>query len=73
MASAEIRNRALKLPLEEKLDLAQALWEKASPPPAFTLSHELKLFLEARREEALAQPEAGIPWEQVKSRLFDKA
>jgi putative addiction module component (TIGR02574 family) len=68
------RNRlaqlALQLPLDEQLELAQEIWDHAAPPADFHLSPELKALLDARRQEALADPEAGTPWEQVKARLL---
>jgi putative addiction module component (TIGR02574 family) len=68
MTTAEIRKQALKLSVDEQLDLAQALWERASPTPVFSLSDEVRTLLEDRRAEALANPEGGIPWEQVEAR-----
>lgn len=69
MTTAEIREQALKLTVEKQLDLAQELWKRASPEPVFSLSREVTELLEARRAEALANPEAGIPWEEVEARL----
>jgi putative addiction module component (TIGR02574 family) len=37
------------------------------------LTPELKELLEARHREAQADPEAGIPWEDVKARLLKRA
>lgn len=73
MTKADLTRLALKLPIDEQLELAQALWEHASPPADFTLSPELKGLLEARRLEAHANPEAGIPWEEMKARLLKRA
>jgi len=73
MTKAELTRHALKLPIEEQIELAQTLWEHASPEPDFALSDELKDLLETRLLEARANPEAGSPWEDVKARLLGRA
>lgn len=73
MTKADLTRRALDLPIEEQLELAQTLWEHASPAADFSLSDELKNLLEARLFEARANPEAGVPWEDVKARLLGRA
>ena len=73
MTKADLIRQALELPLDEQLDLAQTLWEHASPETDFTLTAELRDLLESRRLEARANPEAGVPWEDVKARLLRRA
>jgi len=73
MTKADLTRHALELPIEEQLDLAQEIWEHASPSADFSLSDELKELLEARLLEARTNPEAGIPWEEVKARLLRQA
>ncbi|HKH49820.1 MAG TPA: addiction module protein [Thermoanaerobaculia bacterium] len=73
MTRVDLTRRALELPIEEQIELAQTLWEHASPAADFTLSNELKDLLEARLLEARANPEAGMLWEDVKARLLDRA
>ena len=72
MTKANLTRLALELPIEEQLDLAQELWDHASPPADFSLSPELKELLEARLHEAHANPEAGIPWTEMKARLLKR-
>ena len=69
MTVADLTQRALELSVEEQLELAQSIWDHASPPADFDLSPELKTLLEARRLEAIANPGAGVPWHEVKARL----
>lgn len=71
MTKVEIVTEALKLPMEEQLELAQRLWENAAPPADHELTAELKELLEARRAEALAHPEDGISWEEAKARILE--
>jgi len=70
MTKADLTQRALELPIEEQIDLAQTLWEHASPPADFSLSTELKELLESRLREARQNPEAGVSWDDVKARLL---
>lgn len=69
MTKADLARLALALPIDDQLDLAQTLWERASPPSIFSLTPELAETLEARLKEAQDNPEAGLPWEEVKARL----
>ena len=73
MTKADLTRRALDLPIEEQLELAQTLWEHASPAADCSLSDDLKNLLEARLLEARANPEAGVSWEDVKARLLSRA
>jgi putative addiction module component (TIGR02574 family) len=73
MTKTDLARHALELPIEDQIDLAQTLWEHASPEADFALSDELKDLLEARLLEAHTNPEAGSPWEEVKARLLSRA
>ena len=68
MTKADLTRHALELPIEEQIELAQTLWEHASPEAGFVLSDELKDLLDARLREAHTNPEAGSSWEEVKAR-----
>jgi putative addiction module component (TIGR02574 family) len=70
MTRVEIFEAALELPVEEQLRLAQRLWDNVSPPPSVELSPEQRQMLETRRAEAESDPEAGVPWEEVKARIL---
>ena len=72
MTKAQLREQVLLLPLEDQLDLAEELFERASPPPRYLRSDELLSLLESRRQEALDRPEEGIPWEVVRSQLRER-
>lgn len=70
MTKADVTRLALELPIDEQLDLAQTIWDHASPAGNFSLSPELRETLEARLQEARENPEAGIPWQEMKARLL---
>lgn len=72
MTKTELTRLALELPIDDQLDLAQTLWEHASPPADFTLSTELEGLLNERIREAEANPDAGITWEELKDRLLKR-
>ena len=73
MTRALLTREALKLPAVDQLELAQAPWERASPPGELDLSPELRSLLEERRREALADPRAGVSWEEARARLLKLA
>ncbi|MEO6194204.1 MAG: addiction module protein [Thermoanaerobaculia bacterium] len=73
MTKADLTRLALDLPIDERLDLAQTLWDSASPPDDFMLTPELKELLDARLLEAETHPEASITWEEMKARLLRRA
>ena len=73
MTKADLTRLALELPIDERLDLAQTLWDSAAPPEDFTLTPELRDLLDARLFEAEANPDASITWEEMKARLLRRA
>ncbi len=71
--NATLLETAKKLPLAERVELAEALWENIAaegyePPIIPAQAAEL----DRRLEEHRRHPEAGIPWEQVKGGLEKK-
>jgi putative addiction module component (TIGR02574 family) len=72
MTKTDLTRLALELPIDERLDLAQTLWDSASLPEDFELTDELRHLLDARLQEAEDNSEAGITWEQMKARLLKR-
>ena len=71
MTKAELQEKLMDLPVEERLDLAQTLWDSASPhPEGPELTNGQKAVLEKRRATFLANPDAFDSWEDVKSRIL---
>jgi putative addiction module component (TIGR02574 family) len=73
MTKKELKSEALQLPVEDRLELAEALWESLEQG---LLRPELPAWqrdlLDQRLAAFEAAPEAGSPWEEVKQRILDK-
>lgn len=73
MNKGEIKSEALQLPVEDRLDLAEALWESLDQEP---VQPELPAWQREVLDQRLAaddsMPEAGSPWEEVKQRILAK-
>ena len=70
MTKTDLARLALELPIDERLDLAQTLWDSASPPDDFALTPKLRDLLDARLLEAEANPGTDITWAEMKARLL---
>lgn len=71
--NASLLEAAKALPLPERIELAEALWESitdAGHEPALTPAQAEEL--DRRLEEHRRNPHTGIPWEQVKAELERK-
>ena len=71
--NANLLEVATPLPLPERIDLAEALWESITdeghePPLSPAQAEEL----DRRLEEHRRNPQTGIPWEQLKAELDQK-
>jgi putative addiction module component (TIGR02574 family) len=61
----------LPLPVEERLKLVEVLWESvAECPEAIELSVAQKQELDRRLEAYERNPDAGVPWAELKQRLL---
>ena len=62
----------LKLPVQERIDLAMALWDSIAEPDLaehLPLTDAQKAELDRRLAEHDRDPSRGIPWEEVQRRL----
>ena len=62
-----------RLPVEARLQLVEDLWDsiaQEAPDEAFPMTPELIAELDRRLAEADANPDAGIPWEQVRANIL---
>ena len=61
----------LQLPVEERLRLVEALWDSiAEFPEALELSAAQKQELDRRLAAYERNPDAGVPWAELKQRLL---
>ena len=71
--NTELLSTAKVLPLPERIELAEALWdsitEEGYEPP---LSPAQATELDRRIEEHRREPQSAIPWEQVRAELERK-
>ena len=65
-----IPKEILQLSTPEKIQLVEELWDDiALHPDEIRLSPEQEAELDGRLEFLQKNPEAGIPWDEVKSKL----
>jgi putative addiction module component (TIGR02574 family) len=58
----------LALTVEQRTQVVQAIWDSMpDDPEGLALSDELKAELLRRREAARANPNGGVPWEEVEA------
>lgn len=71
MTKTQLQREVLQLPMDERLDLAEAIWDSfeiaAEQPPIPEWQQRL---LDDRIAADEADPEAGSPWEEVKQRIL---
>ena len=60
----------LELPVTERLQLVQDIWDSiAATPEALELTEEDRRLIEERLEACRQNPQAGSPWPEVRARI----
>ncbi len=63
---------ALELPVSERIQLVAEIWESiAVCPDQIEITKATKELLVKRLEASRDNPDAGSPWEEVKSRILN--
>jgi putative addiction module component (TIGR02574 family) len=63
----------LALPIEERIQLAQSIWDSvAAVPEAVQLTENQRVELEVRLKEYRDNPNAGSPWPEVRERIISE-
>ena len=71
MTKVELKREILSLPMEERLELAETIWdslEQSAKQPA--LPEWQRRLLDERIAADDNDPDAGSPWEEVKQRIL---
>ena len=72
MTLTQLQGKALELPVAERRQLAEAIWESLhSDSEPFPLTDARQALLDRRRAEYLAKPDDALTWEQLQTRLDD--
>lgn len=73
MASERIISEALTLPAADRLEVIEKLWDSiAAAPEALDLTDAQRRELVRRITEMDANPNAGIPWDDVKAEFRNR-
>lgn len=71
MTRIELEREALRLPVEERMQLAETIWtsleQEPAQPPLPVWQRDI---LDERIAADDAEPDAGSPWEEVKQRIL---
>lgn len=70
--NAELLNEVMRMPVDQRIELAGAIWDtiaEDASPKVLPLPDEHRLELDRRLADLEANPRAGGPWEEVRSRL----
>ena len=70
--SDALRDELRKLPIAERLELVQELWDSIAADcerEPYPLTEEQRQDLERRLAEADADPTGGAPWQEVRERI----
>lgn len=61
----------LALPIEERIELVQSIWESvAAVPEAVQLTPEQRAELDERIRDYRKNPDSGSPWPEVRDRII---
>lgn len=71
MTKTDLQREILRLPVEDRLEVAEAIWdsvERTAPSPE--LPEWQRSLLDERIAADDAEPEAGSTWDEVKQRIL---
>lgn len=71
MTKTDLEREVLRLPVEERLELAEAIWESVEESPSQpALPEWQRQLLDERITADDESPDAGSPWDEVKRRIL---
>ena len=71
MTKSQIQREVLQLPVEDQLELAEAIWERLETEPQPALPDWQRRLLDERLAEEEAAPDSGSSWPEVKQRILE--
>jgi len=78
MNKAVLLDELMQLAYDERLEIAERLWDSVHPPGSawpgepFVLSAEQKIEIDRRLAEHERDPSTAEPWEEVRARLWSR-
>lgn len=70
LTKSQLRQSALELPIEERWELAESIWESLEHEAKLPLPDWQRTVLDQRIAEDDAAPDAGSLWTEVKKRIL---
>lgn len=71
MTKTQLAAEALRLPIEDRLSLAERLWDSVEEDAVELPIHDWqKQLLDKRLEAARQDPDAWLTWEEIKARVL---
>ena len=70
MSTASLPPEIRDLPVAQKIDLVERIWDSIVEDGEFTLSEPQKAELDRRLSARAAEPNRGKSWDDVKARLL---
>ena len=72
MTKSELKHEVLQLPVEERLELVEVIWESLDRSTGEPPLHDWqRRILDERIDEDEQDPDAGAPWHEVKQRILE--
>ena len=73
MTSSEVKRAVLQLPRAERLEVIRLAWQSVASERDLDISKQELALLEERIRDHEADPEDGIPWEEIKAELWPQS
>jgi len=71
MTKTDLKREVLSLPVEDQLELAEAIWDRVErEAPRSSLPEWQRSLLDERIAADDAEPDAGSPWNEVRQRIL---
>lgn len=73
MSTDALLKEVRKLSVDERIRFVEEVWQTiGSDDPSALIDDDTRAELDRRLADHRASPDAGLPWEEVKQRIFNK-